>query len=71
MPASQDPRRSRRPVGGQALGRDAEARQPHESTGLYYCTELELLLDAGDCAVPLLPTARLHVTAAVDAALTP
>ena len=33
------------------------------------CTELELLLGPDDCAVPLLPTARLHVTAAVDAAL--
>ena len=33
------------------------------------CTELELLLTADDCAVPLLPTARLHVTAAIDAAL--
>ena len=33
------------------------------------CTELELLLGAEDCAVPLLPTARLHVRAAVEAAL--
>lgn len=33
------------------------------------CTELELLLTADDCTVPLLPTARLHVTAAIDAAL--
>ena len=33
------------------------------------CTELELLLTPQDCAVPLLPTARLHVTAAVDTAL--
>jgi len=33
------------------------------------CTELELLLGPDDCAVPLLPTARLHVQAAVDAAL--
>jgi aspartate racemase len=33
------------------------------------CTELELLLTAEDCSVPLLPTARLHVEAAVDAAL--
>jgi aspartate racemase len=33
------------------------------------CTELELLLGPTDCAVPLLPTARLHVRAAVDAAL--
>jgi len=35
------------------------------------CTELELLLTPEDCAVPLLPTARLHVTAAVEAALLP
>ncbi len=34
------------------------------------CTELELLLAPGDCAVPLLPSARLHVEAAVAAALT-
>ena len=33
------------------------------------CTELELLLGAEDCAVPLLPTARLHVRAALDAAM--
>ncbi len=33
------------------------------------CTELELLLGPDDCAVPLLPTARLHVQAAVEAAL--
>ena len=33
------------------------------------CTELELLLTPEDCAVQLLPTARLHVTAAVEAAL--
>ncbi len=29
------------------------------------CTELELLLGEQDCAVPLLPTARLHVEAAL------
>lgn len=29
------------------------------------CTELELLLGPEDCAVPLLPSARLHVEAAV------
>lgn len=34
------------------------------------CTELELLLTEADCSVPLLPTARLHVHAAVEAALT-
>ena len=33
------------------------------------CTELELLLGPDDCAVPLLPTARLHVQAAVNIAL--
>ncbi len=35
------------------------------------CTELELLLGPEDAPVPLLPSARLHVTAAVDAALAP
>jgi aspartate racemase len=35
------------------------------------CTELELLLGSGDSPVPLLPSARLHVTAAVDAVLAP
>jgi aspartate racemase len=35
------------------------------------CTELELLLRPEDPPVPLLPSARLHVTAAVDAALAP
>ncbi len=33
------------------------------------CTELELLLGPTDCTVPLLPTAALHVRAAVDAAM--
>ncbi|RZS82668.1 aspartate racemase [Motilibacter rhizosphaerae] len=33
------------------------------------CTELELLLRPEDSPVPLLPSARLHATAAVDAAL--
>ncbi len=35
------------------------------------CTELELLLTPEDCEVPLLPSARLHVTAAVASALHP
>jgi aspartate racemase len=33
------------------------------------CTELELLLTPEDCSVPLLPTTRLHVAAAVEAAV--
>jgi aspartate racemase len=33
------------------------------------CTELELLLDPAHSPVPLLPSARLHVTAAVEAAI--
>jgi aspartate racemase len=33
------------------------------------CTKLELLLTDEDCAVPLLPSARLHVLAAISAAL--
>lgn len=35
------------------------------------CTEIELLVADDDIAVPLLPTARLHALAAVDAALSP
>jgi aspartate racemase len=35
------------------------------------CTELELLLGPEDGPVPLLPSARLHAAAAVDAALAP
>ncbi len=35
------------------------------------CTELELLMRPEDCTVPLLPTAQLHVEAAVEAALGP
>ncbi len=33
------------------------------------CTEIELLVGAGDATVPLFPTTRLHVEAAVDLAL--
>ncbi|KOG34048.1 MULTISPECIES: aspartate/glutamate racemase family protein [Streptomyces] len=33
------------------------------------CTEIELLIDAGDSPVPVFPTARLHAEAAVNAAL--
>jgi aspartate racemase len=33
------------------------------------CTEIELLLGDGDVEVPLFPTTRLHVDAAVAAAL--
>jgi aspartate racemase len=33
------------------------------------CTEIELLVDAGHTGVPLLPTTRLHVEAAVELAL--
>jgi aspartate racemase len=32
------------------------------------CTEIELLIGSGDSPVPVFPTTRLHVTAAVDAA---
>jgi aspartate racemase len=46
---------------GPARGRRAQAI-------VLGCTELELLLMPEDCAVPLLPTARLHVQAAIDAA---
>ena len=33
------------------------------------CTEIELLVSAADATVPVFPTTRIHVTAAVDAAL--
>ncbi len=51
--------------------RDVVARLVHrgaESIALC-CTELEMLLTDTDSAVPLLPSARLHITSAVDAAL--
>lgn len=35
------------------------------------CTEIELLIGAADCPVPIFPTTQLHVTAAVDRALSP
>jgi aspartate racemase len=34
------------------------------------CTEIELLIGQADCPVPVFPTTRLHVEAAVDLALT-
>ena len=36
---------------------------------IYGCTEIELLVGAGDTTVPVFPTTRLHVEAAVAAAL--
>lgn len=36
---------------------------------IYGCTEIELLVDAGDTTVPVFPTTRLHVEAAVATAL--
>ena len=45
-----------------------QARQGAEAI-LLGCTELELLLTANDCTVPLLPSAQLHVQAAVYMAL--
>jgi len=33
------------------------------------CTEIELLVGPGDSAVPLFPTSRLHIEAAVNRAL--
>ena len=33
------------------------------------CTEIELLVHAEDCQVPVFPTARIHIETAVDAAL--
>ena len=34
------------------------------------CTEIELLVSAADSPVPIFPTTRLHVEAAVDFSLT-
>jgi aspartate racemase len=36
---------------------------------LLACTEIELLISADDAPVPVFPTTRLHVMAAVDIAL--
>jgi aspartate racemase len=33
------------------------------------CTEIELLISQADSSVPVFPTTRLHITAAVDLAL--
>ena len=35
------------------------------------CTEIELLISDADSSVPVFPTTRIHVEAAVEAALTP
>jgi aspartate racemase len=35
------------------------------------CTEIELLIGSGDSPVPVFPTTRLHVAAAVEASLAP
>lgn len=44
------------------------ARQGAEGVVLG-CTEIELLVAAADSPVPVFPTTRLHVEAAVDASL--
>jgi aspartate racemase len=36
---------------------------------IYGCTEIELLVGPEDCTVPVFPTTRLHVEAAIDRAL--
>jgi aspartate racemase len=36
---------------------------------IFGCTEIELLVDQSDCAVPVFPTTRLHCEAAADRAL--
>jgi aspartate racemase len=36
---------------------------------VYGCTEVELLVGPGDASVPVFPTTRLHVEAAVERAL--
>jgi aspartate racemase len=35
------------------------------------CTEIELLVGPGDSPIPVFPTTRLHVEAAVDQAIVP
>ncbi len=52
-----------------ALYRDVVRRMDAEGV-ILGCTEVELLIGAGDVDVPVFPTTRLHVQAAVDFALT-
>lgn len=58
-----------------ARSRDAYRRVIHElvSSGaegvILGCTEIELLVNAEDSPVPIFPTTRLHVEAAINAAL--
>ncbi len=59
-------REQSRAVYGAVIGRLVQAGAAGVILG---CTEIELLIDASDRPIPLFPTTRLHVEAAVDAAL--
>jgi aspartate racemase len=59
---SEESRRAYREVMARLVGAGAEGV-------IYGCTEIELLVGPGDCAVPTFPTTRLHAEAAVDYAL--
>jgi aspartate racemase len=59
---SEDSRRAYREVIGRLVAAGAEGI-------ILGCTEIELLVDQTDSAVPVFPTTRLHVEAAITAAL--
>ena len=59
---SEESRRGYREVIGRLVAAGAEGV-------ILGCTEIELLVDGSDSAVPVFPTTRLHVEAAVSAAL--
>jgi aspartate racemase len=59
---SEDSRRAYREVIGRLVAAGAEGI-------ILGCTEIELLVDQTDSAVPVFPSTRLHVEAAITAAL--
>jgi aspartate racemase len=61
---SEDSRQTYREVIGRLVAAGAEGV-------VLGCTEIELLIGPGDSPVPVFPTTRLHVAAAVDASLIP
>ncbi|GAB2704647.1 aspartate racemase [Microbacterium marinum] len=59
------------PRSRQAYGRVVERLVARGAEGVILgCTEIELLVGQDDCAVPVFPTAAIHVAAAVEMALT-